>query len=252
MFTQGLFFHGDLLYESSGLYGRSQMNVWKARGGAFSLAAGICLPASLFAEGAVLAQGTLNVLTWRENIVLRLSPDLRDMTDIFLPGQGWGLTYDGDRLWRSDGSERLHAHDPTTFEPAGQPVVVRDGRNRVTRLNELEWDPRTGLVFANIFLEDRVAAIDPETGRVKFWLDFGPVSSPVRARLEEPDAVLNGLAFDQEGRLWATGKMWDVIYETDFDLPEGIRTRELPRNIAPAPPEFPEDMSSGCPPAPRP
>jgi glutamine cyclotransferase len=245
-YTQGLFFHGDLLYESSGLYGKSQINVWQARGESYELAAGICLPAALFAEGAALAEGSVSVLTWRENTVLRLTPTLQDMTDVFLPGQGWGLTYDGSRLWRSDGSERLQAHDPFTYAPAGPPLAVRDGAKTVRMLNELEWDPRTGLVFANIYLEDRVAAIDTETGEVRFWLDFAPVAAPVRARLGEPDAVLNGLAFDADGRLWATGKMWDVIYEMDYGLPDGTAGRELPRNPAPPPPEFPDEMRSGC------
>jgi glutamine cyclotransferase len=246
-YTQGLFFHGDLLYESSGLYGKSQVSVWNAGAESLALAAGTCLPATLFAEGAVLAEGTLFVLTWRENLVLRLTPELAGTEEIFMPGQGWGLTFDGDRLWRSDGSERLQAHDPLTFEAVGQAVQVTDAGRNVDRLNELEFDPRTGLIFANIYMEDRVAAIDPVTGEVRFWLDFFPVAAPVRARLMEPDSVLNGLAFDSEGRLWATGKQWDRIFEIRFEMPEGVETRDLPRAEAPPAPEFPESVKAGCP-----
>jgi glutamine cyclotransferase len=225
----------------------SQLNVWKESGGSFTPVAGICLPDAAFAEGAVLAEGTVSVLTWRENYVLRLSPELEMRDPIFFSGQGWGLTYDGDRLWRSDGSARLQAHDPLTFDAMGQAVAAADAGVPVERLNELEYDPSTGLVLANVYQTDRVAAIDPESGTVKFWLDFEGIAEPLRAQLMEPDSVLNGLAFDSEGRLWATGKMWDRVFEINYRLPEGGSRRPLPRRLAAAPPVFPDSLAGGCP-----
>jgi glutamine cyclotransferase len=251
-YTQGLFFLGDLLYESSGLYGRSQLNVWKAAGDSLVLAAGVCLPENVFAEGAALALGAVTVLTWRENLAMRFTPELEHTDRAFFAGQGWGLAWDGERLWRSDGSNRLQAHDPLNFGAAGPPLAVTDAGIPVSLLNELEYDPGTGLLLANVYQTDRVAAIDPATGDVSFWLDFAAIAAPVRSRLKTSDTVLNGLAIDSEGRLYATGKMWDRIFQVEYSLPQGIGSRDPPPSEASDPPVFPERLKAGCPVGPVP
>jgi glutaminyl-peptide cyclotransferase len=193
-----------------------------------------------------LAEGIVNVLSWRENMVLRYGSDLTPRGSLFLPGQGWGLTYDGKRIWRSDGSSRLYAHDPEDFSPVGDPVEVSDAGVGPGPLNELEYDPATGLVFANVYQTDLVAAIDPETGSVMFWLDLSPIARPIRAEIQNPDAVLNGLAIDANGRLFATGKMWNRLFELRFALPDGMSSRPPPESPPEAAPAFPDSVRQGC------
>lgn len=229
-FTQGLAFHRDLLIESSGLYGASLLAVKDPVSG--EILREKRLPASVFAEGCAVAGEYIVLLSWREETAFILaSGTLEEKARFFYPGEGWGLAYDGERLIRSDGTDTLYFHaPPDTRDAHGDALgslAVRDGETAVTRLNELEWCPEEGLLLANIWLETRIAAIDPDTGQVRFWLDIadlvpGPVSElaselapqVVGGRMVTPDEMTaNGLALAPDGKsLWLTGKCWPRMF----------------------------------------
>ncbi len=216
-FTQGLFFHGADLYESTGLYGQSLLARKDPQTGKTLRATD--LGATYFGEGAVMAAGRVYVLTWREQTAFVFNPDSFKLEGWFTyAGEGWGLTYDGRRLIRSDGSNILHFHalDGT---PQGE-LAVYDAGSPVTGLNELEWIPRQGLILANIWPTTRIAAIDAASGKVAFWLD---VADLVPQNLRgNGQYVPNGLALAPDGQaLWLTGKLWPVIYAVAWppDLP---------------------------------
>jgi len=218
-YTQGLFFYQDRLYESSGLYGRSALSMWGfGPAGGPALIRRLPLSDIYFAEGACEAGGDLYLLTWRERTGFIISPEDLSLKRVFeYQGEGWGLGFDGQKLWRSDGSSRLFPHRLPGFEPDGEPLTVRDGNREVHQLNELEWDPVTGLMLANVYGSDRVAAIDLTTGRVRFWLEAGPlrelaVADGLVAAGNPLDVVLNGLALDGSS-LWLTGKLWPRLYQ---------------------------------------
>ena len=80
-------------------------------------------------------------------------------------------------------------------------------------MNELEYVD--GLVWANVWLTDRIVAIDPETGAVKGEVDMGQLLSPAeKAQLDERDEVLNGIAWNAEkGTFYLTGKRWPKLFE---------------------------------------
>ncbi|MGA1624742.1 MAG: glutaminyl-peptide cyclotransferase, partial [Prochlorothrix sp.] len=66
---------------------------------------------------------------------------------------------------------------------------------------------------ANVWWETRIARIDPATGQVLAWGDLTGLEPTVRAN---PDAVLNGIAYDAEAdRLFVTGKLWPRLYEIE-------------------------------------
>lgn len=207
-FTQGLVFRDGHLIESTGLYGKSTLreveidtgNVLRRR----------ALPSRYFGEGLALWSNRLFQLTWREGVVLMYDADtLETLGSFSWEGEGWGLTVWSNRLVASDGSARLRFHDPGTLEHLGE-LVVTDGGLPVRYLNELETV--RGEVWANIWQEDRVARIDPATGRVLGWIDFSALVPPDLRRSRE--AVLNGIAYDPEtDRLFITGKNWPVLYE---------------------------------------
>ncbi|MGE5188317.1 MAG: glutaminyl-peptide cyclotransferase, partial [Betaproteobacteria bacterium] len=120
--------------------------------------------------------------------------------------EGWGLTYDGNKLIMSDGSSTLHFLDPNTFQWVSQ-VTVRDGDTPVTELNELEYV--NGDVYANIWHQEKIAIINPQTGQVKGWIDLAGIYKP-----QSFEYVLNGIAYDEANhRLFVTGKNWPSLYQ---------------------------------------
>ena len=226
-YTQGLFFHQGHLYESQGLYGKSAVTRWDLSPATQPKLLGRWeFDPKYFGEGAALVEGDLYVLTWREEMGYILdAATLQPKGSFSYRGEGWGLAWDGEKLWRSDGSNLLYPHHQGDFSKAGTPVVVTDEGRPVSRLNELEWDPLTSLMLANIYGSDKIAAIDLKSGQVIFYLDGYPLRALAEAQgLPEIsnnfDTVLNGLALSQ-GRLWLTGKLWPILVETVWP-PKGI------------------------------
>jgi glutaminyl-peptide cyclotransferase len=125
-------------------------------------------------------------------------------------GEGWGLTYDGRRLIMSDGTSTLRFWHPETLEETGR-VQVMDGGAPVEDLNELEFV--RGEVWANVWQTDRIARIDPGSGRVVGWIDLTGLLSNEDRGGRTVD-VLNGIAYDGDtGRVFVAGKWWPVLYE---------------------------------------
>ena len=207
-FTQGLFFHQGYLYESTGLYGKSLLARKDPQTGQTLLQTE--LEDTYFGEGATLAGGRIYLLTWREHTALVFNPaTLKPEGWFTYPGEGWGLTYDGQRLIRSDGSHMLYFH--SLDGKAQGSLAVSDAGRPVTNLNELEWIPDQKLILANIWHAERIAAINPASGQVAFWLDISALAQEMH---KNNDRVPNGIALDPSGKtLWLTGKCWPLIYE---------------------------------------
>ena len=109
----------------------------------------------------------------------------------------------------SDGSSELRFLDTNSFKELRRVRVTADGRP-VDQLNELEWVE--GEVLANVWMSDRIARIDPRTGRVTAWIDLRGLL-PDHQR-PNADAVLNGIAYDaKKKRLFVTGKLWPRLFE---------------------------------------
>lgn len=212
-FTQGFERIGARWLESSGGFGKS-----------FVVLEGDCeeaisfeLPADQFAEGVTFTGDAIWVLTWRAGIAYRLDDQLRVQQRVRYSGQGWGLAHHDGLLYMSDGSDVLQVRDAVSFELLRR-LPVRDGMRRVPRLNELEY--AFGLVWANVFGSDLVAAIDPEDGTVIGWLDATPLADRFDkpANWDKRDNVLNGIAVDPTtGHLHLTGKRWPKRFELRLD-----------------------------------
>jgi glutamine cyclotransferase len=237
-FTQGLTFRGRTLYESSGLYGSSYLRWGRLNAGSGSAGETAAveelgranLPASVFAEGLAFDGLSLYVLTWKEGVVFKFDLELQTgglsaAETFFLPGESWGLTFDGRHFWRSDGTQFLRRHRPGDFRAVGEILAVRDGARPLDLLNELEWDPTQQLILANVFMTDYVAAIDPQTGSVQFYLDCSSFARPERTAAGDNEAYLNGLAFDDSNRLWLTGKLWPRMYRVFWGPPQALAER---------------------------
>ncbi|ADI13711.1 glutaminyl-peptide cyclotransferase [Truepera radiovictrix] len=215
-FTQGLLWDGGRLFESTGLYGASTLReVVPETGEVVRL---VALDARYFGEGLALVGDRLIQLTWQEGTAFVYDRATFERVGTFsYEGEGWGLCFDGEALYMSDGSATLTRRDPETFEVLETVEVTLRGEP-VALLNELEC--AKGRVYANVFTTDVIVRIDPASGRVQGVVDASALlSAEERARLTR-DAVLNGIAYNPEAdTFYLTGKLWPKLFEVRFVAP---------------------------------
>jgi len=206
-FTEGLVYSDGFLYESTGLNGESSLRRVSLTTG--NILQEITLPSQYFGEGITIVNNTIIQLTWQSQIGFVYDKTtfalLRNFT---YPTEGWGLTFDGKHLIMSDGTDNLYFLDPITFQRTGQ-IQVHDANTTIANVNELEYI--NGEVYANIWLTNKIAIIDPDTGQVKAWINLTRLPAENNSN---PNAVLNGIAYDQQNnRLFVTGKNWPSLYQ---------------------------------------
>ena len=207
-FTQGLVLSGKVLYESTGLYGKSSLRKVLLQSG--KIIAVQRLRSNYFGEGLTLWKNTLIQLTWRENIGRLYDVDtLKPKGQFAYSNEGWGITHDGENLIMSDGSARLRFLDPETFQPV-RTIEVRAGKTPIRGLNELEFVK--GEVFANVWPTSFIVRISLFKGSVTGWIDCSNLCQQIGGCRE--DTVLNGIAYDNaKNHLLLTGKLWPRIFE---------------------------------------
>ena len=207
-FTQGLVYRDGALYESTGQYGESSLRKVELETGAVVRRHELADP--YFGEGLALLKGRLFQLTWRSQVgFIYDAATFQPVGQFHYSGEGWGLTEDGTSLILSDGTSTLRFLDPVSFEVRRTVKVTDDGKE-VIRLNELEYV--NGEVFANVWMSDRIARIDPTTGRVTGWIDLTGLLPPEERSGRED--VLNGIAYDAANdRLFVTGKYWPRLFQ---------------------------------------
>ena len=168
------------------------------------------LDARLFGEGITVWDDRIIQLTWTSRLGLIYDKKtFREIGRFRYSGQGWGLTHDGTHLIMSDGTSTLRFLDPKTFDVVRQLRVHSRGR-RVHNLNELEYV--NGEILANVWGENYLVKISPHSGQVTGFIDL----SHLWRRRSDPEAVLNGIAYDAEGkRLFVTGKNWPKMFEIE-------------------------------------
>jgi glutaminyl-peptide cyclotransferase len=206
-FTEGLLYRDGYFYESTGLEGESTLRQVDVQTG--RVVRRYDLPREIFGEGLTDWASTLVQLTFTTKVAFVYDLGTFAQRSTFeYEGQGWGLTHDERRLIMSDGSTYLRFFDPATHREIGR-VQVRDNDQPVESLNELEFV--RGDVYANVWHSNRLAVIDPGSGRVREWIDLTGLDPLVGQRSE---AVLNGIAYDSSrNRLFVTGKWWPHLYE---------------------------------------
>jgi glutamine cyclotransferase len=208
-FTEGLVIEKGVLYESTGLYGNSNSTLRRVDLETGNVLQSYVLPDEFFGEGITVFGDRIIQLTWQNQKGFVYDKHSFELLQEFsYPTEGWGITNDGTQLIMSDGTANLYFLDPETFQKVGQ-VEVRDGNASVTNLNELEYV--NGEVYANVWLTNKIAIINPQTGQVKAWIDLSGIYTQ---ESNDPNSVLNGIAYDVEGdRLFVTGKMWSQLFE---------------------------------------
>ena len=209
VFTQGLVFEDGVLYEGTGRYGQSTLRRVELETG--NLTQLYSLPDQFFGEGITIFDDKIIQLTWRSGKGFVYDKNSFDLLQEFTyPTEGWGITHNGSALIMSAGNATLYFLDPETFQTIGQ-VEVYD-EEPVDFLNELEYIH--GMVYANIWIEEKIVIINPQTGRVTGWIDLEGINA---AGNQNAYNVLNGIAYDAEAdRLFVTGKLWSKLYEIEL------------------------------------
>ena len=207
-YTQGLIFHDGKLLESTGQVSRSSLRRTELETG--KVLQKVEVPPPHFAEGIALLKGKIYQLTWQDQVGFIYDAWTFDKIGQFnYQGEGWGLATDGQSLILSDGSNRIRFLDPDNFQ-VRKTIAVLDGKTPIIQLNEIEYIQ--GEIYANIWHANRIARIDPQTGKVVGWLDLTGLLAP--GEVQDEEAVLNGIAFDAAtGRIFVTGKLWPKLFE---------------------------------------
>ncbi len=207
-FTQGLIFHDGSLIESTGQNGKSSLRRVELKTG--KVLQKVDVPGLYFAEGMTLFNGRIYQLTWQNHKGFIYDPStFAKQGEFRYDGDGWGLTHDAESLILSDGTYQIRFLDPDTTA-VKRTISIYDQGQPLREINELEYVK--GEIYANIWHEDRIARIDPQTGRILGWVDLTGLLPAGSVTNEE--AVLNGIAYDEVGdRLFVTGKLWPKLFE---------------------------------------
>ena len=207
-YTQGLQYVDGLMWEGTGEYGSSQVVTYEL--GQNAPRVELSLPASEFGEGITLLGGEMFQLTWESNVCHVYDVASRKkLRDHRYPGEGWGLTTDGEKLYMSNGTSTIYRVDPKTFQREGRITVTLRGE-ALNYINELEWID--GKIWANIYTTDYIAIINPENGVVEGVVNLSGIL-PTTERDHKTD-VLNGIAYDKvTNRIFVTGKNWSKLFE---------------------------------------
>lgn len=209
VYTEGLEFIDGVMYESAGEYQNSKLLKLTLDG---KILKEKKIEPQYFAEGITVVGDKIIQLTYKEKVGFEYDKNTFELLKTFPynhASEGWGLCYNGETIFNTDGSNRIFFLDKNTYLPTGG-IDVYDDKGPVTNLNELEWID--GKLYANIYTSELVAIINPKNGVVEAYVNLmglphAPVADP------EQD-VLNGIAYDNKGkRLFVTGKKWDKLFE---------------------------------------
>jgi glutamine cyclotransferase len=211
-YTQGLIFENGYFYESDGEYGKSVLRKVKLETGESVKI--ISYDRKIFSEGIGIFNGQIYQLSWKEKTCYVYNKESFELIKKFNYNieEGWGLEFDGQNFLMTDGSNLIYLMEPESFTQVGK-IEVMDENDPVFRLNELELIK--GMLYANIYLTDKVVIIDPASSKVIGHIDFSGLL--LKSDFEANTDVLNGIAWDQtSGHLFVTGKNWPKLFEVEI------------------------------------
>jgi glutaminyl-peptide cyclotransferase len=212
-YTQGLVLHEGRFFESTGTYGASSLREVEIETGAVLRIH--TLADDEFGEGLALVGDRLIQITWREGVAHIYDRDTFEPLGLFrYEGNGWGLCYDGEDLYMTTGGSMLLRRSPESFAVLERiPIMLADrplfGANELACVGDY--------IYANVFQTDRIVRILKATGEVVAEIDATPLNPQSRRPLGDPEAVLNGIAFNPETEtFFLTGKRWPTLFEVRF------------------------------------
>ena len=213
-YTQGLEFHNDTLYESTGQYKESSLRKTDYKTG--NILKMVKLADRYFGEGLTILNNQLYQLSWRENTGFIYNLETMEQTGTFVYGEsreGWGLCHDEkNNIYKSDGTDRIWTLNSNTLAEKDY-IEIMTNTSKIKSVNELEWVE--GKIYANIYEQGSIAIIDPNNGAVEGVIDLTDLKDKVT---QHPKLdVLNGIAYKGEPNiLYITGKNWDKLFKIEI------------------------------------
>jgi len=222
-YTEGLVYSNGFLYESGGGYleppdglekdGQSSLRKVDITAG--KPVQKVMIDPKVFAEGIAVIGNKIVQLTWKEKIGYVYDKDTFKLLSTFTNNvgvEGWGMCFDGNKLYLDDSTNRIWFLDKDTYHAKGY-IDVCDNQGPINEINELEYID--GKIYANVYHKDNIIVIDPKTGAVLASIDLTNLY-PQSTRSLNAD-VLNGIAYDTQGkRIFVTGKKWPHLYQVSF------------------------------------
>ena len=207
-YTQGFEFYNGILLEGTGQYKESTLRKTDYKTG--KVIEQIKLEEKYFGEGITVLNDKIYQLTWQEKTGFIYDAKTLKLEKTFsFETEGWGITNDGEKIYMSDGSEKIYILNPETLKVEDYINVYTNGA-KIEAVNEMEWI--NGKIWANIYQKDTIAVINPKTGAVENVINCGELRSKVTQH-QELDAF-NGIAYNTVTKTYfVTGKNWDKTFE---------------------------------------
>jgi glutamine cyclotransferase len=216
-YTEGLLYHDGYLYESTGNKGQSDIRKVELETG--KVVQRQKLDDKYFGEGSAIVGDKIVMFTYKDKVGFvfdknTLKPIGQFNNNVGI--EGWGVTYDGNKIYLDDSTNRIWLLDKNDYHQTGF-IDVFDNHGPVEQINELEYID--GKIYSNIYTYDTIITINPKTGAVLQSVNLENLW-PQAERPKNFDGennVLNGIAWDAKGkRLFVTGKKWPWVYQVEF------------------------------------
>ena len=220
-YTEGLLYQDGFLFESGG--GRSKPKEGEPADGQSSLRRTdlttgkvlqkVMVDPTVFAEGISIVGNKIIQLTYTEKIGYVYDKKSFKLLNTFnnnVGEEGWGLCFDGKKLYMDDKTNRIWFLNKDTYQQTGF-IDVYDDKKAIDSINELEYID--GKLYANVYQTNDILVIDPKTGAVLQKIDLTNLYPNKNASAD----VLNGIAYDATAkRIFITGKKWAKLFQVKF------------------------------------
>jgi len=216
-YTQGLEFYNGFLYEGTGRNGTSSIRKVELKTGKVLQKAD--LDAVYFGEGITIFNNKIYQLTWKGGVgfVYNLETFEKEKEFKYTKSrEGWGLANNGEKIIKSDGTERIWFLNPESLVEESY-IEAYTNTQKVEKLNELEYI--NGKIYANIWQKNSILILNATTGKVEGVADLNGLKIEIEKvqKIDNTDEVLNGIAFDKEtNSIFVTGKNWSKLYEIEL------------------------------------
>jgi len=211
-YVEGLEYNDGFFYEGTGEKGKSDLRKVDVQTGKVLQRAK--LDTALFGEGIILVENKILQLTWQDKKAFVYDKNtFKQLAELPYTRDGWGLTFDGQKIYASDGTNTMYFLDKNTYQKIGS-IDVFDDKGARDNINELEYID--GKIYANVYLTNDIIIINPDNGAIEGKIDLTGLysSDNFKTDWDKSNNVLNGIAYDKAGkRLFVTGKKWPYIYE---------------------------------------
>lgn len=213
-FTEGLFLHKGLFFESTGEYTRSKLLQIEPKTG--KIKKSFKLANQYFGEGISIINNKIYQLTYKEHKVFVYDMNFKKLPQEFeWPYEGWGMTTDSKQLILNTGGSNIYFVNPETFK-IERTLGVVNNNGYVSMVNEMELVD--GYIYANIYLTNEIIKINVTTGLVEAKADLTDILKKNGQPTYEKTDVLNGIAYNPVNKtFYVTGKYWPALFEIKFN-----------------------------------